>query len=55
MKSLIRKMVPNFLIERYEYFRWRREQKRNRNRTVEEVFAEVYEKNKWGGPNWHTT
>src|SRR5713101_6933655 len=46
MKSLIRKLIPHFILERF----WRfREQRQNRNRIAEEIFTEIYEKNKWGG------
>jgi SAM-dependent methyltransferase len=49
MKSFIRSMIPQFLLSYYRELRRNKEQKRNRNMTAEEVFAEVYEKNKWGG------
>lgn len=42
-------LIPHFLLERYRHFRRHREQERNRNKTVEEVFTEIYEANKWGG------
>ena len=50
MKSLIRKLIPHFLLERYRRFMRIRIQSRNRHKTVEEVFTEIYEKNMWGGP-----
>lgn len=49
MKSLVRKLIPHFLLERYRRFKRLREQRQNRNKTAEEVFTEIYEKNKWGG------
>jgi len=49
VKSLIRSMIPKSLLGHYRELRRSVEQRRNRNRTPEEVFAEVYEKNKWGG------
>ena len=46
MKSLVRKLIPHFIREHF----WQlREQRQNRNRSAEEVFTEIYEKNKWGG------
>ena len=49
MKSLIRKFIPNFLIERQRRFRRLWEQRKNRNKSVEEVFTTIYENNLWGG------
>jgi len=49
MKSLARKLIPNFLLKHYSRFKRLRKQRQNRNKTVEEVFTEIYEKNEWGG------
>jgi SAM-dependent methyltransferase len=49
MKSLAHKLVPEFLFKRYSRFKRLRAQRHNRNKTTEEVFTEIYEKNKWGG------
>ena len=49
IKEIIRKLTPGSLLERHRR-RWRlREQKRNRNKTTEEVFTGIYEKKQWGG------
>ena len=50
MKSLADKLIPQFLLKRYRRFRRLREQRQNRNQTAEEVFTEIYGRNKWGGP-----
>src|SRR5262249_46123748 len=47
VQSLIGKLIPHFILERFWYFQ---EQRQNRNRSAEEVFTEIYEKNTWGGP-----
>ena len=49
MKSLVLKLIPQSLIERYNRLKLLRVQRKNRNKTAEEVFSEIYEKNKWGG------
>jgi SAM-dependent methyltransferase len=49
MKALVRKLVPQRLLKRYGHFKRLREQRRNRHRTSEEVFTEIYERHKWGG------
>lgn len=49
MKSLVRELVPQSLIDRYGRLKWLLVQRRNRNEAVEEVFAEIYEMNRWGG------
>jgi hypothetical protein len=50
LKSLFHKLIPNFLLERYFRFKRHREQRQNCNKTAEEVFTTIYEKNMWGGP-----
>ncbi len=49
MKLLVRKLMPHFLLKHYNRFKRLKEQRQNRNKTTEEVFTEIYEKNKWGG------
>lgn len=49
LKSLLRALVPRFLIGRYRQFRRHQEQARNRHKNVEEVFTAIYSNNKWGG------
>ncbi len=49
VKSLIRKLLPPFLLEHYRRFMRLKEQQQNRNKTTEEVFTKIYEKNQWGG------
>jgi SAM-dependent methyltransferase len=46
MKSLIRKLLPHSLVERYwSYLK----EKQIRSKSAEEVFTDIYEKNTWGG------
>lgn len=49
MKSFVRKWIPRFLLNRYAHFKRLREQERNRIRTAEDVFTEIYESGRWGG------
>ena len=49
MKSFILKRTPMFLINYYRHFKRLRIQKQNLNRSSEEVFTDIYVKNKWGG------
>lgn len=46
IKSVLRKVIPHSVIERY----WAYIKKRRiRGKSCEEVFTEIYEKNRWGG------
>jgi SAM-dependent methyltransferase len=38
-----------FLLKRYRSFKRLKEHRANKNRSTEEVFTEIYERNKWGG------
>ena len=49
MKSLLRKLLPQFLLHHYRRFNRHRRQRLNRSKSVEQVFTEIYEKNLWGG------
>ena len=49
MKSFIRKIIPHFILDRYRRFKRDKLKEANRNKTVEEVFTEIYKTNKWGG------
>jgi hypothetical protein len=49
MKSLIRKLLPHFLLQHYRRFKRLREKRRNQSKTTEAVFTEIYTMNKWGG------
>lgn len=49
MKSLLKRITPAFLVNHYQRFDRHRRQKRDSERTCEEVFTEVYKKAKWGG------
>ena len=49
MKSLIRKLIPHFLLECLRRFKRSKRQNKNRNKSIEEVFTDIYETNKWGG------
>jgi SAM-dependent methyltransferase len=46
VRPLVRKLIPPSLLER---LRLLEERRRNRNRSAEEVFTEIYEQNRWGG------
>lgn len=48
MKSAIRKVTPPFLVRQYRQFRRLYEQRRDRQRTTEQVFTEIYAKKRWG-------
>jgi SAM-dependent methyltransferase len=48
-KSLMHKLTPDFAIDYYRRFNRYREQQKNLRRTTEDVFTEIYQKNKWGG------
>ena len=49
MKSLVKKLIPDPFLDRFRSLRRLIEQKQNFNKSTEEVFTEIYEKNKWGG------
>jgi SAM-dependent methyltransferase len=46
MKPFTRRIVPRSFLDRYG--RWKT-QRRNSKKTIEEIFTEIYEENKWGG------
>jgi hypothetical protein len=49
VKSLLRKVVPSFLVDKYRHLRRVFEHRQNLRKTTEEVFTEIYQRNKWGG------
>lgn len=49
MKSLLRNLVPVSLLQSYKRVGRRREHARNRTRSAEEVFTEIYQHHLWGG------
>src|SRR5271166_4760199 len=49
MKSLVRKLLPQFLLNNYRRFNRHKWQRQNRSKSVEQVFTGIYEKNRWGG------
>ncbi len=49
MKSLARKLLPDFVLRHYGRLERQWEQKQNIHKTTEEVFTEIYQKNRWGG------
>ena len=49
LRSLVRKLLPPFILKHYRHIQRLREQRRDRNKTAEEVFTEVYRLNQWGG------
>jgi SAM-dependent methyltransferase len=44
-----RQLVPQSLVEAYRHVRRMAERQRNRGRTTEQVFTDIYRQNKWGG------
>ena len=49
MKSFIRKLLPDSLLKQYGRYERLKDRRKNSNKTTEEVFTEIYTKNKWGG------
>jgi SAM-dependent methyltransferase len=49
VKSLFRALLPNVLIDLYRGLCRVRDQRQNLKKTAEQVFTEIYKKNKWGG------
>jgi SAM-dependent methyltransferase len=49
MKALIRKLIPDLVRDGYRRFIRLREQRKNRTKTIEEVFTDIYRRNIWGG------
>lgn len=49
MKRLIRKNVPEFFVRSYRNLRGILETKQNSTKSTEQVFTDIYLKNKWGG------
>ncbi len=45
LRRTLRRIVPPAVVNAY----WRLQRRRNRDRTVREVFTDVYERNLWGG------
>lgn len=50
LKPLVRKLIPRSILRCYRERRRHREQRSRHNRTAGDVFTEIYEKNRWGGP-----
>lgn len=48
-RSLLRKLIPRSLLDRYGRYRRSRQRQVNSRRTAEEVFTKIYEQNAWGG------
>jgi hypothetical protein len=49
IKSAVRKVTPNPMLELYwRFLRWRKH-KQNSSRNVKEIFSSIYSKNEWGG------
>jgi SAM-dependent methyltransferase len=49
VKSFFRKLIPDVLVDGYRRLYRFREQRQNLRKTTEQVFTEIYDKNKWGG------
>ncbi|GMQ83059.1 MAG: class I SAM-dependent methyltransferase [Rhodothermia bacterium] len=49
VKSLVRGLAPETLVQWYDLFKLHLVRRKNRNRTLEEIFTEIYDFNKWGG------
>lgn len=49
MKALIKKFIPSSLLFQYRKFKSSIEQRTNLKKPTEDVFTNIYERNKWGG------
>jgi len=49
VRTLLRRLIPAGMLARLRAHRRRRMQQRNADRSIEEVFTEIYETNQWGG------
>jgi SAM-dependent methyltransferase len=49
MKNIIRILVPYLFVDIYRYVRRRAIEYSDKKRGVEEVFVDIYQKNRWGG------
>jgi SAM-dependent methyltransferase len=47
--SSLKSVIPSFALDAYRRLRLEHMHRRNRNRTAEAVFTEIYENNLWGG------
>lgn len=51
IKSYVKSVLPEPVLERWRRFRFNREQAHVRGRPLEDVFGEIYEKNLWATPD----
>ena len=49
VKSILRRVAPRAAVNRYRDLRSALDARRNRRRSTEEVFTQIYESNSWGG------
>jgi hypothetical protein len=49
LKSTIRKVLPRQLVTAYQVYRQAQLSRRNSRMTTEEVFTDIYARNRWGG------
>lgn len=49
IKSALRAIIPNFLLDRYKAFKIAKKQRLNSRLSIEEVFTNAYLNNEWGG------
>jgi ribosomal protein L32 len=49
LKSVIRRMLPRNVVSAYDGYRQEKLTRLNRRMTTEEVFTNIYSKNRWGG------
>ena len=49
LKATIRRILPDTAVLAYRDYRQRRLSRRNERLTTEQVFTDVYLKNRWGG------
>jgi Methyltransferase domain len=48
MKSWLRSLIPGPVLKAYHRLKMRKEERRNADRTPEQVFSEIYREGKWG-------
>lgn len=49
MSNILNKIIPNYLLNLYRFSRYKFNQIKDKNKSTESVFTEIYKQNKWGG------
>ena len=50
LKSIVKPLVPDIMMQRWRRFRFDREQERTRGQPLQQVFEEIYASNAWATP-----